>query len=198
MLLTGSRGGFLALSLGALVVMFGKYTNVVLPKQRMNRKLLAWSGVALIVLVSFSYLPSEIQARYSLHGLMGGDNQGAYRLIIWGHAMRLFFYSPFAGIGVGSFATSMVSGFRYVGAHNMFLLVLIETGIIGLLLFLAFLFSLLRQLHAQSNSLGLGVLFGTLVLSFFLDALTAKFLWNGIIFSVLVLASPRPDQFGST
>lgn len=193
-LLTGSRAGFLAVSLGALLVLFCKGARLYLPKHRKSRKYLVWIGVALIALLSFSYLPYELQARFSVHGLMGGDNQGSYRLIIWRHAMQSFYSSPVIGIGVGSFASTMAAVFRYVGAHNVFVLVFVETGIVGAVMFFSFLFLLLKQLATTSNALGVGVLIGTVVLSFFLDSLTAKFFWNGILFSILVLRTmPSPE-----
>jgi O-antigen ligase len=62
-----------------------------------------------------------------------GNNDLSGRLIVWPVALRLFSENPFAGVGVGAFPALNPLGIR---AHNVFLSVAVELGVVGLFLYL--------------------------------------------------------------
>jgi O-antigen ligase len=72
--------------------------------------------------------------------LSRGDMNG--RGTVWNNGLQLFWDNPVFGIGAGGFAGS-VSGNLRMAAHNTYLEVLVEHGVIGLLVFLAIVFGLL-------------------------------------------------------
>ncbi|KPJ79470.1 MAG: hypothetical protein AMS19_11150 [Gemmatimonas sp. SG8_23] len=62
-----------------------------------------------------------------------GDLTG--RTVIWKYALETWFEHPIAGVGSGAFRRAVEPIFgREVAAHNSFLAVLAETGLVGLLL----------------------------------------------------------------
>jgi O-antigen ligase len=95
------------------------------------------------------------------------------RLVLWKDAWGLFLAHPF-GTGLGTFdevyqraGLPMVTGARF--AHNLFMQLLVETGVAGLLIFLAALVSLVRRLKTPFRWEGWGM--GTGLLAFFLFSL---------------------------
>ena len=106
--------------------------------------------IAVIVILALLYLPfhSLISAR-----LLGDDKGSAEsRIPLMNLAFRIFEDNPILGVGANNFSVVMGRyltaefrhGFLYA-VHDKYLLVLTETGIGGLLTFLAFLFAALRR-----------------------------------------------------
>jgi len=69
-----------------------------------------------------------------------GDMNG--RGAIWNNAMNLFWENPVFGIGAGAFAGAVSGRFNTV-AHNTYIGVLVEHGMVGLAIFLAIVIGLL-------------------------------------------------------
>lgn len=95
------------------------------------------------------------------------------RLALWQSAWSIFTDHPLFGTGWGTFAEayqrggfSLETGSRF--AHNLFLQLLAETGLVGLSLFLLAAFQIARRLKPPSRWEGWGVLAGAL--AFFLFA----------------------------
>ncbi len=88
----------------------------------------------------YKLLPSFIANR--LQGLWANQN-AMMRLAHFEDGMKLFRRSPIVGLGMGSFenAIKSVQGFYYETkyAHNHYIQALLDTGVIGLVLFLAIL-----------------------------------------------------------
>lgn len=58
-----------------------------------------------------------------------GDSNGENRLVIWSNAIKAWWYSPIVGLGPGSFSgTKVFFGYE---AHNTFLQILTQGGILG-------------------------------------------------------------------
>jgi O-antigen ligase len=71
------------------------------------------------------------------------DHSAASRLSLWEEAMQVFQADPIFGTGFNTYAYgSHVGG--YGDTHNVFVKVLVETGLVGLLLFLAIFFKLFK------------------------------------------------------
>jgi O-antigen ligase len=106
--------------------------------------------VAILVILALFYLPfhNVISAR-----LLGDDKGSAEsRIPLMNLAWRIFLDHPVLGVGTNNFSVVMDRyltpefrhGFLFV-VHDKYLLVLCETGIGGLLAFLAFLLAALRR-----------------------------------------------------
>jgi len=152
LLATLSRGGWLGAAIGfAVMVAF-------LPGRR--RLILAIVGGALALLL-IAGLAGPVGSRL---GNSSGPSPAATlesRLPIWSFALSVVVQHPIFGIGVNNFG-NYVDAFRpdldVNQAHDLFLNVLVERGIIGLAALVTFLFLLfrtLRRIASQSLSTGL-------------------------------------------
>jgi putative inorganic carbon (HCO3(-)) transporter len=141
LILTFSRGGWIALVVST--ILFGLFLG-------RQRGLSVRAPIAVIVILALLYLPfhSLISAR-----LLGDDKGSAEsRIPLMNLAFRIFEDNPILGVGANNFSVVMGRyltpefrhGFLYA-VHDKYLLVLTETGIGGLLTFLAFLFAALRR-----------------------------------------------------
>lgn len=139
-LFTYSRGGWIALVLSAIIIGF-----VLLRTRGASLK----APLGILALLTLLYLP--------FHGVISarlfGDDEGSAvsRIPLTMLAFRMIEDHPILGVGANNFSVAMQpyltsyfrSGFLYV-VHNKYLLIWSETGIGGLLAYLAFLFGALR------------------------------------------------------
>lgn len=128
-LVTQSRGGLLGLAAAMYVLL----------RDRLKSRVLTWIivGGALLGLVAMA----GITAR---HGLGGGDLDASAqgRLDAWRAGVRMFRFHPLAGVGVGHFPSQYLdyavnpNEWRAMSAHNTWVQVLGETGLVGVVPFL--------------------------------------------------------------
>jgi putative inorganic carbon (HCO3(-)) transporter len=141
MIFTYSRGGWIALVLAAILVSF-----VLVRTRGISLK----APIAILALLIALYLPfhDAISARAF------GDDQGSAesRIPLTMLAFRMIADHPVLGVGANNFSVVMPhyltsyfrSGFLYV-VHNKYLLIWTETGIGGLLAYVAFLIGAIRK-----------------------------------------------------
>lgn len=141
LLLTGSRGGWIALVLAVLILGFAMWRH-----RGLSLKMpLAAAALSLLLYLPFHSL---ISAR------VFGDDKGSAesRIPLMHLAFRIVEANPVLGVGANNFTVVMNrylspefrEGFLFA-VHNKYLLVLAETGAIGLLAFLAFLLGTVRK-----------------------------------------------------
>src|SRR5262249_46671649 len=105
---------------------------------------------AMVALFVLNPSASNLLARGASFGAFGTDRTAQWRTEMGGAAIAMFVKSPLSGFGLGSFplfasylgapALPVVAGrLPSLGemAHNQYLQILAETGIVGLLLYLA-------------------------------------------------------------
>ncbi|MGE5323782.1 MAG: O-antigen ligase family protein [Actinomycetota bacterium] len=146
-LLTQSRGGLLAYVSILLV------SACLLPRTRVAR--LRW--VAAVVLFSIA---GALVAGLIFKRLAGVDSYTEItRLAIWAGAGMLFAGNPILGVGYGNFkialtnAIAVPDGFM-LDAHNLYLELLAETGIIGFLVFAVLVIVCLRYARRMLRDSG--------------------------------------------
>jgi len=162
-----SRGAYGALLIG--IIFLGLVRN----------RLLLF-GVVGFLLVWQSLVPPAVRQRVFMTDENGEiDHSAASRLSLWDEAMGVFKADPVFGTGFNTYAyESHVGG--YGDTHNLFVKVLVETGLTGLVLFLAIfskLFKIGFRLHRTATdsflkSIGLGfsaLMISALVANFFGD-----------------------------
>ncbi len=116
------------------------------------------SGSTVSVPLGYHLLPDFIANR--LQGLFANQN-AIQRTVFFEDGMKLFRRSPVVGLGMGAYENGLrsVQSFAYDTkyAHNHYIQVLVETGVVGLLLFLGTLltagFALLRARKQASSPL---------------------------------------------
>jgi O-antigen ligase len=133
-LLTASRMGAIAVATGLLVVL--------LTARQLNTRRVASLAVFLcLALLSLTVVPgSSWQRIFTIRKEVTSGNLNS-RTAIWVGAMKAFQGKPFAGVGAGAFPDAVdpllyypEAGSKYV-AHNTFISVVTELGVIGFLLF---------------------------------------------------------------
>ena len=140
-ILTASRGGFLVALVGLMVV---PLTFRQLPtRARITTIVFAILAVGVIA----TAVPLANFSRIAQTSSELSDGNVSSRGVIWQAGLQLYMRSPFVGIGTGSFLSAVepLLGYR-IPAHNAFLLVLVELGVVGFLLFTVNFFVVLRPL----------------------------------------------------
>lgn len=137
LLATGSRGSMLGLAVSAAVfALFAEH------------RLLPF-GIAAVAALPFA-MPASLRARF-LGALAGTDSSTRYRMSIYGACFNMIGDNWLTGIGVGAFAL-FYPRYGYAAsnsyhAHNLFLQVLLELGVIGFAVFLLLLFTWAQRLY---------------------------------------------------
>ncbi len=140
LIMTWSRGAWIALILAALVFLLMWH----------HRSLwLVIAGIASIPILP-SVLPASIINRFASIGNMA-DSSTSYRVYIWRASVHMIEDNLFTGIGIGEGAWNNLYplyALEGIGeaphSHNLFLQIWLETGVFGLLAFLAFIFLLFQ------------------------------------------------------
>lgn len=192
-MLTGSRGGTLAVATSLLYVIFHS-------RHRVRNLAL----IGLLTLPLAIVLPASPLQRF-LHPVnkYNGVNTELFRLEAWAAGLRMFEAYPIFGVGIGNFKILMP---RYTApgiqvdtmAHNTYIEYLAEMGPLGLFLFVAIAYFSLRSLrrvrrlsrnigppptlYLAALSLESGLL-GYFVGALFLSAEYEKLLWVAIFLS---------------
>lgn len=132
-LFTFSRGAYLGLGAGCLVLGFLRYKKLLL-------------GLLLVAVMWQAILPASVQERIMSTRTSDGtlEPSANERMQIWDDAWDLVLASPIVGIGFNTYQyLHRVGG--YNDTHNYYLKVLVEGGIVGLILFLWILIANVRM-----------------------------------------------------
>ena len=139
--LTGSRGGFLCLVVAAVwsMVLAG------VSRRRITTIVQILAGTLLVYFLAREFVPTILLNRVTAE--QGFDAHTLHvRFGYWERGMAAYLRSPLLGVGAGAYgpAALMVTG-EYTGvAHNAFISVLVELGIVGLALYLSYIVLLFR------------------------------------------------------
>ncbi|MFS8083528.1 MAG: O-antigen ligase family protein [Ginsengibacter sp.] len=189
MLMLSSRGGLFGLICGSLFLLF--FQNKFSQKNQAKSKKLYIVTTLLVVFailfIIIPYLDQETLQRLSLRRIE--QDKGSDRLLIWNIALQKFLNAPLFGIGIGSF-----QGITKVGVHNQFIIVSVESGIVGFILFMTSLIILFIKSFKGGTSLLPAILIGTFTVIFFLDAYNKKYFWNAILLSIIILKMERNNK----
>lgn len=130
-----SRSGFIALTF-VLIVFALKYRNVI--------AFIALGLFSSVILVLFSTIPILRNRLFGIGDEIQGDGSGRYEL--WAQAIDLWVQSPVWGNGFASY--------YYYGhaAHNTFLQILAEAGVIGLTIFVSLILSVVVSVFKYNSA----------------------------------------------
>lgn len=142
LLLSFSRGAYVAIIITFLILSF------LLWKYTQDKKI---SFIICLALLVFIIPGTPISDRfYSSFDADEGSNAG--RLEMWQKAGYLGLQNPFLGIGLGNYALALNNNYEYrnpATAHNFYLDLLSETGILTLLAWVCLIFGTIYQLFRR-------------------------------------------------
>lgn len=166
-------------------------------------------GALGLIVVAWALLPGAYKERVLSPKMYTGSRSVQSRLELQEAAARYFAQNPLFGLGSGGFGAEFIhennqsaalmryyvkyAGWQpvFIGTHNMYLQIGADTGLVGLLLFAAFILTLLRQLYiaehkfraagdmqgaAMASALFVSLI-GFVFCAVFLHALTQKIWW---------------------
>ena len=136
-LLTGSRGALLS------AVVASAMLPLSLRFMPASQKIAAALACASAIACAVFFIPAETWGRLLLFSTELTQGTLTHRTLIWSAGLSAFREQPFLGVGSGAYAATVlkVVNVPYV-AHNTFLSVLVELGVVGALLLLGLLASL--------------------------------------------------------
>ena len=180
-LMTGSRGGLVSvISIIALIF--------ILSNKKKGIKNIIVSMLIIIVILAVLYtLTSKFVSTASLTRIFTiedskiGYARGTGRMALWKYGFSLFLQKPLMGWGWGGYNTMGVA------SHNTYLSMLLDTGIIGMILFIVPMVMINIRAFKSGKPLVIMLLLAGLIPSLFIDAINKRFFWNGIILALIVL-----------
>ena len=129
-ILTASRGGFLIALTGLLVV------PLTAGYLRRSGRVAVVIGAVAVVAGLAPFVPAANFSRIAETSSEVSEGNVSNRSQIWAGGLKLYQTSPLIGVGTGSFSRAIEPVLGYsIAAHNAFLIVLIETGVVGFALF---------------------------------------------------------------
>ena len=174
---TGSRGGVLAAGMVAfLCICLGLK----------KRRAITWILLGIILVLTpavLNVLPDDLLERFSLQAMMGHTSESGGRLQIWRIAWETIKTGNFV-FGYGAGASETVIGWDYykdAAVHNALIAQMLELGLVGLTLFVGLIIKMLQELKKYEYKKLIYAFSGILVASMFLDVLTTKFFWSGMM-----------------
>jgi len=213
-LIPTSLGVFLSGSRTGIVAVLATVTLSLFVGGKRRRRLLsvfiaAVVAIAAVGLVSYSQptLVADLVSRYSSLANLREERTWAGRLDLWHAAARLIEERPITGVGAGSFPSvceqysvqcTVINSVRPGGAvaHNMYLSVAAELGLVGLFLFLWVHWSVFRCVFPlrRSNRLAVGVLLGCAAFGVMGQTLTWEYAKIGFLLYGSALALSYADK----
>lgn len=164
-LLSFSRGGYIGLMFSIGVVVAGLFWSSLFS---LRRALLLCGIIAAVLILGVS---TPLGTRF-LSSFSSDDGSNTERLRLWQEALVHIGERPLLGVGLGNYPLLVKPGAGYrepIYAHNLFLDIALELGIVGLSLFLGFVGLVARSLfRVFSKTRDQGALFLLASLAVFL------------------------------
>lgn len=200
LMLATPSGSYSATSLATLIIVV--IYLLILHKGKSKATSISAIFACGIVLAWFSMFSLESFLETTAE-VLGRDTTLTGRAEIWAMAFRDAMHKPILGTGFGGYFNSDNQFTRIYGntGHNGLLDVFVETGIIGVLVFIAFLASFYRKarLHLVVNFTWGAFAFGVLLISLLTNYTESLFLksssyiWNVLVFISITLPSLQPQ-----
>ena len=180
-LLTGSRGGLLALLFGALI-----YIICSAKKTISFRALLVLISIILCLYIGISFLSEEMLVRFTIQNVK--ETGGTGRIEIWKRAFQMFKISSGARKIFGQGIGNTIAAWSHYGinefhvCHNMFIESLIEIGCLGALVYTYMIFTFIKASFVQQQKFAFGVIMIMFILSLSTSISTFKPYFNIMLY----------------
>ncbi len=143
-LATLSRSGLLGLGTG-LLVLAAPYRRRLLSRELLVPLAAALGLVGIVILSRFHFFETVIRSRFQTGGGSTSAHFGVYDFV-----PNVLSSHPLFGLGFNNFSVyyELVTGKTNWGPHSFYVALLVETGLVGTIVFAVFLWYLFRRLHA--------------------------------------------------
>lgn len=185
-IVTGSRGGALAIALMMCCAFFQCRRRRTYCMRVPVRKLLLWLTVLAACVILLNIFFHDLVTRYSITEII--SLRGAGRFEIWRDALRTFWnadlFHKLCGFGIGTArrVSQIYSIARNTVMHNMFLENLIEAGMVGLSLYTIYIFGFWNGARKSKDVFAAAVMSGMIVMSMSVSIYAFKPYWNIMIY----------------
>ena len=189
---TGSRSSLIALTVGFVYYIVAYISQSNHEENGGIIFFLFSAGILLYLIIGKKWIINdETLIRYTNQDLLL-ETGGTGRTDIWKMYIDILnntIYPYFIGFGYG---TTFLAFVRYKwnwapGTHNTYLYLLVGTGIVGLFLFVQFIFIHIKKSTENNDILSKSCIFVVMVAMISLDFFTKKDLWNVFIFAQIGL-----------
>lgn len=184
MLFTGSRGGFLGLIAGLAGYMW------IQGEGRIKSSTIFFSAVGAVFayFLAIQILPETLLSRFTLASVVKSGGTG--RTTIWLNALDAFWNGNplrmIVGYGFGSFPQFLKSFCgRYKAAHNDFVQILIELGVVGCSYYIFCLCNALKRMKNERNALSFAIIALLIIGGISMELFIKKMFWMGIFLSFI-------------
>lgn len=200
-LLTFSRGGYLGLFGGAIFIIILFFSKLGFKeetaagdgekpsfKKKISNKYKT-GALALISLMVVSLLFSNpvSQRFYSSFNLKEGSNAG--RIETWKKAIEVVADNPLVGVGIGNYALAIKADASYrepIYAHNTYLDIAAETGILNALIWFSLLGTTAFALYIKGKKDGLLLMLAVSIVIFSIHSLAETAIYSPVVLTLLV------------
>ena len=204
-LLRGPGGVYSATS--SIVLITGITCLLILYR---NENLARWMAAhlkAMVVALPLIYLLFSASLLPSILSIVGRDESLTGRTDIWRLVLDIASLNPLLGVGYGSFwglETEIFSTFGVKQAHNGYLGVYLEVGIVGIVFLFAFLMEFSGKVRREVNHMFdggvLGICFLLMILLFNYSEdtfLKTSLWWNTMVFLAVIFSTPVLHEKGT-
>jgi O-antigen ligase len=184
MALTGCRAAMVAV-LGSLIIYF--FTSTRFSSKAIRKTIIIVIFVVIVGFVLYKYIPAWTWARIFQNDYMDRSNIG--RVELWRLALQGFLAHPIHGWGVGNFAMILFGRDIATEAHNSYLAMLLDGGIVYFLLMLSLVFSSIKTIVTKRKPF-IAILSCFFVVTFIVEATRMAFFWYGLFLITIIATSP--------
>lgn len=180
--LTASRGNMVSWVLSSVLVI----AFFLKDRDRSSLKKVLWIAIALVLILALiQYISVNYPEQWGRMSYISADSDNG-RLYLWEETLDLWKDSPLFGGGLRSMY------YQYSRAsHNTYLQILVDSGLIGSILFIAFLICMAKKAFSYNKTL-FAALCGMLLQIGFLDAVDNRVVW--IIFCLITMLPERKEM----
>ena len=168
---TASRGNFLSFILGNGILFY----NYIRTEKRSLKKYFVLLMVTCGIFYGMLRLSNVFQDNFDR--MMELDSESGGRLVLWTYSLNLWLTDLFTFVWGNGYGAVKSMGIDNLCSHNTYMQLLSETGIIGFLLYISFVWKMLKKCYHSDKILAL-CLFVTLFQIAFLNALDNRCVWG--------------------
>jgi O-antigen ligase len=189
-ILTGSRGGLIAVCAIFLIYLIEYYKKSANKKQILGKTITIGILIWLYSILAMRVLPSEFTSRFTISNII--STSGAGRFIIWKEELRAF---KEGGIFVWLFGygmqTTAIFNERLILAHNSYLEYLVGEGLVGFSLFIAIIIDYFRRAVNSKN-----IYMSAVLVAYIIQMMSVSILYlKALFFSMMIISIMAYNEY---